>query len=787
MHARGQSLSDETADRAVSELMGYVLLIGIVFGGAITILIIGAPIMEGIQGQQADDTTERSMQEVDARLSSLSASGSTGATAFSIGGDSGEQIQGQPELVEDQGYINVTVNRNATCSVEVDLDSIRVENDRGDVRAYEAGGLFLQSADGGVTIVTPPTVSIEDGHIDISVMNMTGTVDADSTRALRNVTTSNADSRLAVETLLQGDCKRPDNITVQVKSDFYQAWGDHFNDETGYDVLSANPGDGSSNLTVSGGKATLYLNQSSLPPRTNDKVNNVIDVTNKSAYMQNVSITDDGIAVDKNASNNYTVYAEPIVRDVDIGTVRQVSADDNVTRRPLDVVFVVDESGSMAWDANPNKPSCNDFGDPDPENDHDPGCTRKSEAARTAMQNFTTYLKSGHDNVGLSGFQTFCTAAGLYHCTDWEFHPHVYRTNDRSLTSDFATFNSSTVDKTERDGGTFSNIGLKRAFAVLSMYSEENRDQVMIMLSDGANSDNYAGEEFYAGSTKYDGIRAADHASERLATLANNSGITVYTIGFGADEGELNPGFLEDVADNGGGEYHYAKNASQLQEAFALIAKRVSSTEQVGRTPFSTNLSAAGTIQPPQITGDTGDIANVTDSGTTFLNANDPLAPSSFSHSFAVGDGGMVNFSATTYGCDEWEATSLSETINGSEYPVTRCTNMSTSDSTTIDGDNVTVYTNDDSSNFTDMLDNVTTADWQTNLTDAVVNRSLYNETSQNLTLNSNQVLVAYNFTDGKNTDNIMLMLYTVGLNDEASATGIIDFEINNVELKAES
>ena len=167
MHARGQSLSDETADRAVSELMGYVLLVGIVFAGAITVLIVGAPILEGIQGQQADDTTERAMQEVDARLSSLSASSATSATEFSIGGDSGGQFQGQPELVENQGYINVTVNGNATCSHEVDLDSIRIENDRGDVRAYEAGGLFLQSADGGVTTVTPPSVSIEDGYIDV--------------------------------------------------------------------------------------------------------------------------------------------------------------------------------------------------------------------------------------------------------------------------------------------------------------------------------------------------------------------------------------------------------------------------------------------------------------------------------------------------------------------------------------------------------------------------------------------------------------------------------------------
>jgi len=50
----------------------------------------------------------------------------------------------------------------------------------------------------------------------------------------------------------------------------------------------------------------------------------------------------------------------------------------------------------------------------------------------------------------------------------------------------------------------------------------------------------------------------------------------------------------------------------------------------------------------------------------------------------------------------------------------------------------------------------------------------------------SNQVLVLYDFPDGKNTDNRMLMLYSIGLSEEeARPTGIIDFDVDNVEISS--
>ncbi|WP_136687003.1 vWA domain-containing protein [Halorhabdus amylolytica] len=737
MRSRGWTTVTGT-DRGVSELAGYVLLVGIVIAGAMTIMVVATPLMSDSQDHQEDETSELAMEEVSARLTSLSASGGSAATEFRLL-ENQQQTHNEPELVTNQGYINVTINENSTCSVNTSLDSIRVETETGDTLVYEAGGVWRQSSDGGVVSVTPPAFSIQDGHVDIDLANLTGSVSGGSTEALLNATTSNQDSRNAIDTLYQGDCKRPDNITVEIKSDLHEGWAEHLKESGGY-----------TNLTVdrSNGTTTAFLAQSALPPVTNDAVNNVVNLTNAS-YMSNVTVSQNGIAVSKNASNNYTVYVQPVADDVGIGTMRNVSASGNVTRDPLDLVFVIDESGSMT--------------DSPPDTSLD-----KYEVARNAMQNFTTYLNPGYDRVGLVGFQEVSWNA---------YAANVYRTNDRSLTPDLSQFNS-TVTNTGHSGGTFTAIGMKRAHSILSLQSNETRDKYIIMLSDGENTGT---QEIYVGGTRY---TDPDPATERIATLANRSRTTVHTIGFANNAGNLNEPFLTQTAANGGGNYYYAENASALEDAFELIGKRISSTQQVARTPFSTNLSANGSVQTPQITGNVSNLANVTRNNNTFLNVNDPTAPSTFSHAFSISDGGMVNFSATVYGCDQWVTTGRSQTINGSNYPVTRCKIMNASKNTTVSGSNVTVYTNADSTAFTTMLANTRTADWQANLTDLVVNRSLYNATTDQLTLDSNQALVLYDFPDGKNTDNRMLTLYTIGQSDEMRPANVVDISISNIELQ---
>ncbi|MCU4716595.1 vWA domain-containing protein [Halapricum hydrolyticum] len=764
---RGAMQGDE---RGVSELIGAVIIVGLVLTGSLLVVYFGTNTINEAQQGQSDESTEIGIQEVDSRLSTLATSSATTVANFEIGSN----IEGDASLAENEGYVHLTVNERSACSVQESLDSVRVERDDGQIVAYEAGGTWIKSPDGGAIYNTAPDIFYRNGTIDIALLNLTGKVREGNNQAVVDVNTSRRDTKNAVNTLLQDECVRPDNVTLRVQSDFYRGWGNYLEGETGLERVTSTPSGDDSYLMVDDATqtVTVYLNQSSLPRRTNDEINNVVNVTGAD-YMHDVTVSDDGIRIDKGVNNTYTVYSEPISERPEIGTVRRVAQADNVTRPPLDVVFVVDESGSMAWSA---------AGD----------SKAKYEAVRDAMRDFTTYLDSNMDRVGLVGYNQYHTEfvvdnGGVSYYLDGEYREinegsnrgAIYRTNSRMLTRDFVEFNSSTVTETEAVGGTYSGGGMKKAAGMLDLQSNETRNRTIVMLTDGKNT---GADTWYIGKDSYTG---SNSATIELAKRMNQTGMTTYTIGFAEDDDRVNEDFLRDTADAGGGEYYFATDSEELEDVFSSIAERVSSTEQVGHYGVTTNLSTDETAHPPQITGDVSRIATATADGKEWLNVNDPTAPSAFSHAFAVSGGDMVDFTATQYSCDKWVGTGQTKMINGSSIPVTRCAEMNTTSPTVVDSDNVTVFTNDDSAVFNDFLDNTSSAEWQTNLSEALDDYGgLYNESSNELTLKSNEVLVLYDFPDGKHTDNRMLMLYNVGLSEEeARLTGVIDIDIDNVEV----
>lgn len=749
----GPSQTSSEGDRAASELLGYVLLLGMVITAAGMVAFLGTPIINDTLDQQSRESAEITMQETNARLGPLSTKGVPGATEFSFGKQN-NKIQGEPKLQQNEGHVKITVNGNSTCSIQEQLDLIRVNNTKGEQFIYEAGGIWGQSKDKGLWSVEPPDFRIQNGHIDISLKNLTGTISSDSNDAVLNPISSRNDTNDAIETLLQGDCQRPDNVTIKVNSEFYEGWATHFRVETGYRVRGSAPSNGDSYVTKDDGTetATLYLNQDALPPETDDKENPVLDVTNDSSYMEDVEITSDGISVDKGSSNEYNVFVEPI-GDVNIGKLGNITISGNMSRRPIDVMFVMDESGSMKDAAGSG--------------------FNKSEAAQNAMQKFTTYMIDSYDRVGLVGYYNTDPSGN-------NFIANVYRTNELTMSYDFHEFNN-TVEKINAAHGTLTTVGIKRAEALLSLHSNEDRDDIIVMLTDGKNEFNESRQAMKIGGQWYNGSDAGNKATKKVARIANESGKDVYTIGFAKDDNDINETFLENTANVGGGEYYRANNSSELEDAFEDIAERVNENEVKFRTPISTNITEGSEIHPPESVEDWEEVSNITIGGEEFYNINDPKTPSQFNHAFSISGGEQVNFEASTYGCDNWTV-SRPETIDGEEYPVLRCADMNSSENPISAKE---VYTSEDDSSFTNMLQNTDHTEQQTNLTQAVTNRSLYNATTNELTLDSNQALVLYDFPDGTHTDNRMLVLYTVGYSDDYRPNGVIDVNIGNIEIES--
>ncbi|WP_415379667.1 vWA domain-containing protein [Halosimplex sp. TS25] len=731
----------ERSGRGQSGIVGMVILIGLVITGAMLVLVSGSSAISELQQDRSDASSQVVMEGADSKLASLTSSEYSARDRFSLG-----DLERNDARLIRSGFLNVTVNRNATCATNITLSSIRYENDEGQVVAYEAGGVWSAN-DNGSAMQTAPDVRYRNGSLDVSVTNLTGTVSNDKNQAFYNASTSSRESAARSQQVITGTCARPDNVTLEVQSDFYVGWGDYLQGELGVET----------DVYASNRTAVAYLNQSDLPRRVDDSRNHVINMS-EAPYMDEVEIDGNEIRVTKNVSNDYSTYVEALSKNrVDIGQIRRIENAQNVSGPPLDVVFVVDESGSMSWDANPSEPGCHQ-GRPGTSS-----CQSKREAVQEAIRMFVGDLNATKDRVGLIGFYDPDSDNAQY-----------YRTNGRYLTDSFDAFNT-TVGYTTANGGTHGNAGLRDANRVHHLKSNQTRKRIVVYLSDGTNDD----DDTWIDGTEYTLDEAAIYRSQQAAEM----GSTIHTIGFG-DKSYIDQDVLKDINGSTGGRYYFADNASRLDDIFEDIATRISSTRQIARTPTSTSLqTGAGQTYAPQIAGDTDRLAVNTSGGTRYLNINDPTAPTLFSHGFALADNESLTFNASTYNCAEWRGTGITRSHNGSSYQVTRCTNMTTADQS-LGADDATVFRDGD--NMTSFLAGDAPAWWQEDIEEAIDSRSdvRLNSTSNITHMKSNQALVILDYPDGTNSTNRLALLYQIGLAEsEARPEGVINIRVNNVEV----
>jgi|GEM_PF-51404 len=186
---------------------------------------------------------------------------------------------------------------------------------------------------------------------------------------------------------------------------------------------------------------------------------------------------------------------------------RHYAGDDEISENPAadhtDVVFVVDESGSMS-------------GTP-------------IRYARLAAQRFVASLFDDEE-AGLVGYSSGAT---LRH----------------ALTGDHDSLNAS-ISGLSAGGGTDTEAGIRRAITELETNDNEDRPNLIVLLSDGHSNSN-------------------SHPREAAETAAD-SGIEISTVGLGSgiDEAEL-----RDIANITGGGFYHVQNAEDLPDTFERVAE----------------------------------------------------------------------------------------------------------------------------------------------------------------------------------------------------------------------
>jgi len=728
-------------ERGQMGIIGGILVIALVFTLALFVLYGGSSAITEVQQDRADEQSKLVMENVDAEMTTL-----TRGDDSKVGSLSMAQLENNDAKVVRSGSLNVTVNEDGDCRTDIPLSSVRYQNNEGRTVAYEAGGVWVGHVhENGSAMQTPPSVRFRNGSVDVEVTNLTGEVSNARNQAFYNATSSEQESTERSATVVSGDCNRPDNVTINVTSDFADGWESHLREEFGAD----RPG---IEVRRDGRNVSVFVAQNQLPRRADDERNAVIDFGG-APYMDTVEIDKNTIRVSKGLGREYSAFVEPLAKgQMNIGETREIAqASEAGTQR--DIVFVVDESGSMSGGV---------AGDAD----------NRTEAVWEASQNFAGSLNESRNRVGLVGYSDIYgnpdfTTPGA---SAWIYE---FNANGERFTSDFDAFND-TVEDTEPRSGTNGATGVKWANTLMHTHSDPTRERVVVFLTDGKlNRD-----------THEDSPGAKDAARDRAET-ADSMGTTIYTVGFGSDESDVDDGVLQDMADETGGEYYFAEDQDELDAVFQDIEEDTQSREQIARTPTTTNVStAAGDVLTPDIPGDTSDIESAVENGNQFLNVNDPTAPSGFSHSFRLADDETIQFNTSTYQCDAWRGTDIFRSDGGKAYQVVRCTDFSDKD-TEVQPDDITVYTDGD--DISSELSSDETTFWQENLEGSIKsNPNVELDGSNQLVVPSNQALVVMDYPDGANTANKQAMLYRLGISEsEASPEDILNIRVNNVSVES--
>lgn len=812
----GEERSRLTGRRGISEVAGLVLLFGLVIVGAAIVILTGSAVQEGVTEQTRVDAATKSMQEVDAELSSLSQEGSSKVVSLEPAPREGETVS-----VVRGDELQITIEGDAsgsvTCTETVSLDALEYLGAAEDTTlVYQAGAVWKRT-DGAAVMVSPPGIGYREGTLQFSLVKLTSGVSGSSGFSAERVADASKQRSAAVhEELFEHDaCKRPNTVRLEFVTRYPDVWERFLTDEMPSGTVSRPATD-----TV-----LVEIDDSLLAREADDDRNTVVDFTNTppSAGGPNdghVLPGDDGVEVDKGISNTYdasleyvtarlgeenvtTTYGTDTVstwhwetRDVDwvqnnwdnstvtiehrywdneSSTVED--SDGELGGTPLDVEFVIDESGSM--------------GQPCTSSDD---CTQRIDYATSAARSFVGSMPSAKARAGVVGYY------------DDPSTPTKDTTLYQSLTGSKGVINASIDGLDSRPGATTPiGEGLNKALNDIESNSDTDHERVVILLSDGQNNE-------------HDGITCgwltdcSLHPNNQADRAADMTNVTIYTVGVGND---VNQGLMQSIAAKTGGSYYPVDDAENIEDAFDSIYREVTNSSEtvvdpdvdreVIEVPVSNLDSVAfdDTVRVRNYTTTT--VTNYSDATTSYAVVRKPVGVSyqvgtgpqqwafvsgsgsgldravSYADLFGtvgldgvegmtVPDGDSVVFGATAWDCAAGATTDTGTTVtnsSGTAFEVHRCTAETGGSSLTAQ-----VYVDADP-----IPANPDRAWWQDPLADRLPNR--YTDSGA-FDLKSNQVVVVVT-----GPERTVGAVYEMGKSSETETEWVIDLDVDVVEVEA--
>lgn len=227
--ARGAA-SAMSGDRSQTEVLGFVLIFGVIIAGAMLVLVLGITAIDSTEDELSDSRAETTLTQFDS-AAAIVALEEADVQRLSLPIDAGEQYR----VRENRGRMMVSIeNLTSGASEEVmnlTLGAVTYEDD-GVRLAYQGGGVWRSSESGG-QMVSPPEFHYRNGTLTLPAVSVSGASNLGSSAVIRH------ESSTAAYPTALADQQNPlerHQVTVTVRSDFYRGWGRYFGDRTDGDV-----------------------------------------------------------------------------------------------------------------------------------------------------------------------------------------------------------------------------------------------------------------------------------------------------------------------------------------------------------------------------------------------------------------------------------------------------------------------------------------------------------------------------------------------------------------------
>ena len=218
-------------DFAVSEVVGYIILMGIIVVGLSIIILMNMPSVNSSKSNAEFSNVEQAFTTADSRISKARFSTSISQeTPFTLN-DGNVIVDGS----DTNSYLEIYKEDTSLANriYHTTLGTLKCVTDQGEV-AYQAGGVWETGSTGGSVMISPPDFNYNGETLTLPVMRIVGdeSVATNGGSILIDVTSQQPQTIYPKLGSGTNPVEQGKDIIIRIKSDYYLAWADFINERT---------------------------------------------------------------------------------------------------------------------------------------------------------------------------------------------------------------------------------------------------------------------------------------------------------------------------------------------------------------------------------------------------------------------------------------------------------------------------------------------------------------------------------------------------------------------------